>query len=62
MTSYTQGKKAFLNGRGTEANPYPSGSVAAKKGKREQWFDGWYDARIGQRLGHILEKYGLEWP
>ena len=30
--------------------------------ERMAWLCGWYDARMRDKLGHVFEKHGLEWP
>ena len=57
---YEQGQAAFIAGEPADSNPYPAGT--GDNGQRTWFFHGFYDARIGKRLGPIFQTYGIEWP
>ena len=58
---YEQGKAAYHTGVSSEKNPYPSMKSIRQNKDRCEWYNGWYDARIQDKLGHIFEKYGITW-
>ena len=55
-SEYFEGRMAFSGDEPSSANPYSEGD------RRRNWFLGWYDARIGSRLGHVFAKWKLDWP
>ena len=49
------GRMAYLKGEPEDACTFlGDGRIA--------WFSGYFDERTSERVGHILEKYGLSWP
>ena len=58
---YEQGKSAYNTGISSNHNPYPSSKSISQNKDRCEWYGGWYDARIQDKLGHIFEKYGITW-
>lgn len=42
MDPYTQGRKAFMEGALSSANPY-TGKSSVCKDSRKVWYEGWYD-------------------
>lgn len=52
---YAEGREAFRDGR--DICPYPTSDP-----KRCEWWAGWLDARTIHRLGHVFQKYKLEYP
>lgn len=51
------GESDFKNGRPISNCPFPMGDE-----RRKRWMTGWYDARTRKRLGHIFERWRLQWP
>ena len=59
--AYRKGVEAFKKGEPQDANPFSSKRLSSNSAKRKQWFDGYFDTRIGERLGPVFKKYGLVW-
>lgn len=61
MKSYELGRKAFRESLG---NPLPDCPFpkSGSSGERTAWWDGWYDEKHLYTLGHIFDRYGIEWP
>lgn len=63
MPQYLQGMQSFALAYAMgmadlrPRNPYERGDD-----RRSAWYAGWYDARVQMTLGHIFEKYGIEFP
>ena len=56
---YEQGKLAYCAGQPSSDNPFPP--IGGSSAERIRWFDGYFDARIVARLGHIFRKWNLTW-
>ena len=54
---YRQGRADYDAGVDIEQCPYPIGDL-----RRTGWCTGWLDRRTWDRVGPILEKYGMSWP
>lgn len=50
------GENAFTAGMELDDCPYRINNP-----NRTPWMFGWYNARTRKRLGHVLEKYGIDW-
>jgi hypothetical protein len=53
---FRQGQLDFERSVSSDQNPYLQ---TGDNAKRQEWFSGWYHARIVKRLGHIFAKYNL---
>jgi hypothetical protein len=60
---------AFLHGRQDYVSqvpcPYLSFSSDLQSGfndKRKQWWDGWYEAQLADRLGRLFRRFDVVWP
>jgi|GEM_PF-3705027 len=58
---YYQGMVAHTSGQPADSNPYDSRKQKNHSAFRLQWFDGFYDARIRERLGPVFRKHNLTW-
>lgn len=54
---YLEGYRAFVAGETEESNRYKIGDT-----RRQRWYDGYYTARTGSRVGSTIRKYGGDWP
>lgn len=50
--SYNEGAAAFRAGKFEDSNPYPQGKDKTN-GKRQSWFDGFYDERFSSKYPHL---------
>lgn len=55
---YLQGVEDFNRGKSDKDCPFGN----SNKRQRQHWFNGFYDAEVSKRVGHILQKYGLSYP
>lgn len=59
---YKKGMVAFDQDWPSDTNPYERQKGSSYSNQRQHWCDGWYDQRIGKRLGHIFKRHGIVWP
>lgn len=57
LYEYKQGCASFEQGAGVDSCKYAKHTSAAKA-----WRTGWYDARTRSRLGHIFDRWKLDYP
>jgi len=58
--AYEQGREAYQTGKAETDCPFasePGGSWS-----RSAWFNGYLDARTGDRLKAVFAKHGVQWP
>ena len=59
VLQYDEGRKAFDDGQDIDDCPYPPKNFSMY---RIAWLTGWLDGRRWQRLGHLYEKHGWNFP
>jgi hypothetical protein len=60
--AYFEGREAWAYSQCVEPTDTPPCPYSRRDGRAMCWWAGWYDCRINHNLGHIFEKYGIEYP
>ncbi len=57
---HREGRQAYRRGDSEVDCPYPM--AAGESQKRTDWFNGYFEAQIGQRLAGVFQRTGIRWP
>lgn len=55
-----EGARAYRQGQSEDDCPYPTKSGASAE--RIEWFNGFFETRIGDRLKRAFNRLGITWP
>lgn len=59
---HEQGREAYQSGMSEVDCPHSMGGESGRSQKRIDWFNGYFEAQIGQRLAGVFERNNIAWP
>ncbi|CAB4142898.1 hypothetical protein UFOVP448_48 [uncultured Caudovirales phage] len=57
---FMEGVRAYKKNQPEDSCPYPSN--ASGEPKRSDWYNGYFETRLGTTLGPIFKRHNVSWP